>query len=110
MATCCDVAGAEYPKTLKGRNIQPLEGRSLRPVLEGMQREPHELLFWEHIGNKAIRQGKWKLVSEANGRWELYDLEADRTELTDLAAKYPEKAAELAGLWERWAKRCGVRI
>ena len=38
-----------------------------------------------HEGNRAVRLGDWKLVSEGNSRWELYNMKHDRTELTDLA-------------------------
>jgi arylsulfatase len=109
MATCADLAGAPYPKTYKGREITPLEGKSLRPILEGRTRQPHQAICWEHEGNHAIRQGKWKLVSRHPDAWELYDLEADRTELNNLAARYPEKVKEIAALYEAWAQRCGVQ-
>jgi arylsulfatase len=65
-------------------------------------------LYWEHMGNRAALEGKWKLVSRYPGKWELYDLEADRTELNDLAAKMPEKAAQLMSDYNAWAQRCGV--
>ena len=70
--------------------------------------EPHEALFWEHEGNRAVRMGRWKLVSKSRGRWELYDLQADRTELNDLAEKQPEIAEDLKRPYDEWAKRCGV--
>ena len=89
--------------------ITPLEGKSLLPVFQGKEREPHEVLYWEHMGNRAIRQGKWKLVARKKRDWELYDLEADRTELEGLALKYPEKAEELSGLYDAWAARTGVK-
>jgi arylsulfatase A-like enzyme len=108
MATCLDVAGAEYPKTFGGKDVTPLEGKSLRPIFEGKTRPGHEAIFWEHEGNRAVRQGKWKLVARHKADWELYDLEADRTELTNLAAKNPEKVKEMAGLYDAWAKRGGV--
>jgi arylsulfatase len=107
-ATCLDVAGIAYPKTFKGRALLPLEGKSLRPIFEGKERPGHEALFWEHEGNRAVRQGQWKLVAVHGGAWELYDLEADRTERHDLAAKMPDKAKELAARYERWAERVGV--
>jgi len=109
MATCIDVAGASYPETFRGRPITPLEGKSLLPIFQGKRREPHAALFWEHEGNRAVRQGKWKLVSAYPGDWELYDLEADRTERHNLAAQYPDKVRALAALYEAWAERCGVR-
>jgi arylsulfatase len=91
MATCVDAAGAEYPKTHKGQTVTPLEGKSLLPILRDGRRQGHDAVFWEHEGNRAVRQGTWKLVSAHGGPWELYDLEADRTELHDLAGKHPEQ-------------------
>ena len=108
MATAADVGGASYPATFNGKAITPLEGKSLRPIFEGKQRPGHSEIYWEHEGNRAVRQGKWKLVSKYPGAWELYDLEADRTELTDLAAHQPAKASELATKWEVWSKKVGV--
>ena len=109
MATCLDVAGVEYPKTYQGRELIRLEGRSLVPIFAGKKRRGHEAIYWEHEGNRAVRQGKWKLVSAHKGPWELYDLEADRTELNNLAEKYPQKVGQLKAMYESWAKRCGVR-
>lgn len=108
MATCVDVGQAPYPRKFRGEPITPLEGKSLRPVFEGRQRTGYGELYWEHEGNRAVRQGKWKLVSRYPDRWELYDLEADRTEMNDLAAQHPAKVEELSRLYERWAQRVGV--
>lgn len=108
MATCLDVSGTKYPSTYKGRPVIPLEGRSLAPVFQGRQRTGHPHICWEHEGNRAVRQGKWKLVAKFKGPWELYDLAADRTETRDLVRENPAKAKELAGIYEAWAQRCGV--
>jgi arylsulfatase len=108
MATCVDLAGATYPAEFKGNPITPMEGRSLAPAFEGkpIQRDG---LYWEHEGNRAVRVGNWKLVAKGpKGPWELYDLEADRTELHDLAAAQPERAAQMAALWQAWAERAKV--
>ena len=109
MATCLDVAGAAHPRTLAGRETVPLEGKSLLPILQGTQREPHGALYWEHEGNSAVRQGKWKLVSRYPNQWELYDLEADRTEQNDLADSHLDRVREMSALYEQWVKRVGVR-
>lgn len=109
MATCCDVAGATYPETFSGNPVTPRAGRSLAPIFDGKTREPHPRLCWEHEGNRAIREGNWKLVATTKGKWELYDLEADRTELHDLAQENPKKAEDLNAAWERWAKDCGAK-
>jgi len=109
MATCLDAAGVDYPKRYKGRPIKPLEGKSLLPIFKGGRRRGHDVLYWEHEGNRAVRAGKWKLVSRYPRGWELYEMEADRTELNDLSAKYPEKVEQLSKLYRAWASRCGVR-
>jgi arylsulfatase A-like enzyme len=108
MATCVDVAEAEYPKTFQGREITPLEGKSLVPVFRTGTREGHAAIFWEHEGNKAIRKGKWKLVARHKAAWELFDLGADRTEMTNLLTQEPERAKEMAAEWEKWAGKVGV--
>ncbi|MCC7175477.1 MAG: arylsulfatase [Bryobacterales bacterium] len=108
MATCADAAGARYPGSFQGEKILPLEGRSLMPVFQGRQRRAHSELYWEHEGNRAVRQGRWKLVSRHPDQWELYDLEADRTEMQNLAHGQPKKTAELIAKYEAWAQRAGV--
>jgi arylsulfatase A-like enzyme len=109
MATCLDLAGATYPKTFKGNPITPLEGVSLVPLFRGNSWKGHDALYFEHEGNRAVRQGDWKLVSDypAN-KWELYNLKTDRTELQDLSEKEPERVKQLATLYDTWAKRAGV--
>jgi arylsulfatase len=115
MATCVDVAGAEYPTTFGGEEITPLEGTSLRPAFDGKSLQRDKPIFWEHEGNCAIRDGKWKLVRKGNMKtgettpWELYDMVADRTEMKNLAQKHPELVAELASKWEAWAAHAKVK-
>ncbi len=109
MATCCDVAGATYPQTYKGKEITPLEGKSLLPVFKKGTRKGHEAIYFEHSGNRAVRQDSWKLVSVKKGEWELYDLQADRTETNNLIERNPDKAKELKALYIAWANRCGVK-
>lgn len=108
MATCLDAAGAEYPRTYKGKKITPLEGVSLLPLMKGQRYVGRKEIYFEHEGNRAVRQGRWKSVSRFPGGWQLYDMETDRTELTDIASRYPEKVKELAGLYEAWERRVGV--
>ena len=119
MATCVDVAGATYPSEYKGNVIIPMEGKSLLPVFLNNEMINRDALFFEHEGNRAIRQQKWKLVSKAQDQpkyyikldslpidqWELFDMEKDRTETTDLAWKNPEIVRELSNKWYQWAKR-----
>jgi len=119
MATCVDVAGATYPLEYKGNVIMPMEGKSLLPVFLNNEKINRDAIFFEHEGNRAVRQQKWKLVSKAQDQpqyyikidslpidqWELFDMEKDRTETTDLAWQNPEIVRELSNKWYQWAKR-----
>ncbi len=109
MATCCDAAGIQYPRMHNGHPIVPLEGKSLVPIIAGGSESGHEMLFWEHEGNRAVREGHWKLVSKyPQGTWELYDLSRDRCELHDLAGEQPDRVTRLKAAYAAWAERCGV--
>ncbi len=108
MATCLDVAGATYPNEFKGKTITPLEGVSLRPAFEGKPLGRARPIFWEHEGNRAVLDGKWKLVALAGQPWRLYDTISDRTEQNDLAASDPARANELAAEWDEYAARANV--
>ncbi len=109
MPTCLEAAGATYPSSRNGGELLPLQGVSLLPIITGKSSVTPRTVFWEHEGNRAVRQGRWKLVAKATGRWNLYDLETDRTEVRDLSREMPEKAVELAGLWSDWALSCNVK-
>jgi arylsulfatase A-like enzyme len=108
MATCVDVSQTTYPNNFKDHKIQPMEGKSLIPILENRPFEKRTL-FWEHEGARAVREGRWKLVAESQRRpWELYDMEFDRTEINDLATKYPEILEDLGQKYQKWAIRANV--
>lgn len=107
MATCVDLAGAAYPEAIEEEPIYPLEGRSLVPAFRG-QAIQREAIYWEHEGNRAIRDGRWKLVARENEPWELYDITVDRTEMNDLSVSQPERVRELSARWEAWAARANV--
>jgi len=122
MATCVEVGQGSYPTTLNSQNIQPMEGKSLVSVFSEDELD-REALYWEHEGNRAVRMGKWKLVSKASKKhsflwdkkdelqpsdWELFDMEKDRTELNDLATQYPALVDTMATMWLAWGKRTGI--
>lgn len=114
MPTIAELTGSEYPETYNGNPVQPTEGLSLVPVFEGKQRKGHDVLYWQHEGNRAVRKGDWKIVSRFDYKnmthlpWELYDIPEDRSETRNLAGQYPEKVDSMIVLYDRWAERVNV--
>jgi arylsulfatase A-like enzyme len=109
--TFYELTSAVYPKKFNNTVSNQLPGKSLVPVLFGKEKEVQrdEPLFWERAGNRAVRSGKWKLVSSyPSYAWELYDLEADRGETNNVAAKNHEVVSQLSVKYFDWAKRTGV--
>ena len=104
MATFLDVTDATYPTQLGSRHIDPLQGKSLLPIFNAQQRQAHETLYFHFGTDRALRQGRWKLVSAKLGKWELYNLDLDRTELNDLSLQQPERVNSMAAEWFRIAE------
>jgi arylsulfatase A-like enzyme len=109
MATCLDVAGVAYPKTYNGNTITPTDGVSLLPLMKGKAWKGNKALFFEHEGNRAVRRGDWKLVSQyPENQWALYNIKTDRSELNDLSAQYPDHVKQMEALYNEWAPKAGV--
>lgn len=102
MQTCIDLSGATYP--MDSLDLKSLDGESLIPIFSGEDRPIHEYLFFEHYGCRALRYGKWKIVSSfPDNKWSLYDMDTDRTELRDLSAEYPEIFKHMIAAYENKA-------
>lgn len=81
----------------------------LRTVLAANAATKPNIIFFEHEGYRAGRDGKWKLVAESPAeKWVLNDMEKGRTEMNNLASCQPDKVRDLAAQWEVWAKRAKV--
>jgi arylsulfatase len=115
MPTLLEIAGASYPKTLDGRELPALIGKSWGSVLAGQAESPRteqDFLAWELFGNRAVRQGDWKLRWEykpyGRGDWELFNLAADPSERKDLAAERPDKVQALVAIWNSYVRANNV--
>lgn len=85
MPTILEITGADYPQTYNNKKITPVKGISLLPIFNNQTLTRDVPLYFQWHKGKAIRDGKWKLVSDQNGPWELYDMSIDKTETNDLS-------------------------
>jgi len=115
MPTLLEVAGASYPKTNQGRELPPLIGKSLMPMLSGKAdsiRTDKDYLAWEVFGNRAVRQGDWKLRWQfkpyGKAEWELFNVAQDPAERKDVAAQNPGKVKAMTALWDDYVKANNV--
>lgn len=108
LPTLLDLAKGKYPTSYGGNRIKKPRGVSLAPLFSGRSLTRTQPLYWEHEGNRAIRNGQWKAVSNLGEPWQLYNMEENRTELNDLSLKRPEKLNELVSMYEKWYREAGA--
>jgi len=115
MPTLLEVAGAAYPDSLDGHPLPPLVGKSWSGVLAGHADSPRtgqDYLAWELFGNRAVRQGDWKLRWEykplGTGSWQLFNIATDPAERHDLAAEQPDKLQAMVALWDDYVRTNNV--
>ncbi len=116
--TLLDLCGVPQPPG------PPLDGVSLRPLLEGRDQDwPERVLFTHNPISEtnrypgAVRTPQYRLVREIRGSaggskakpndasasaWQLYDMLADPGQTRDLARQLPEVVAALSGRYEAW--------
>lgn len=94
MATLCDIAQIDTPKTTDGISFYST-------LTEKGEQKPHDYLYWEfpeYNGQVAIRKGKWKFVwqniKKGNQDIELYNLDNDISETQNVAENHPELIKE----------------
>ena len=109
MPTFLELAGLDCPLQRNGQKVQRIEGESFKPALATQSWKRSKPICFEHEGNSAIRQGRWKAVRQHPDEWELYDMYSDRTELNDLSLTHPEILAELQKNYKQWTFKAGVK-
>jgi arylsulfatase len=127
-STIADLAGIEWTEQMRSQ----VEGRSLVPLLQGVQeKSPHRFLV-THVGRwpkgakpddykysaASIRDDRWALVNP-NGKplpnqetpaWQLFDLSNDYAQSRDVASNHPEIVREMHSAMDKWWEECKPKM
>lgn len=108
-ATILAAAGVPPPTEFEGKKVIPVQGKPLAPILTGQRsvvRGQSDWLGWELFGNRAVREGDWKLLwlctPAGTGGWQLYNLKDDPGETHDVASARPDILKTLQGKWDEY--------
>ena len=112
--TILDLAGVDSTVD----DAPPMSGRSLKTLFAADGATVHDELWFYHEGNRALRQGDWKLIHsnisrpfpwrkakarelQVKSEWCLYNLATDRAEQHNLSKDEPERVAAMAERWNQ---------
>ena len=114
LPTLCEIAHAKLPASLQA------DGEDMSRSFLGAPQLRRKPLFWEYgrnadyfhyprapnrSPNLAIREGKWKLLIQADGSGaELYDLAEDGRETRNIAQEHPQVVDRLSDAVLGWRK------
>jgi len=104
--TLCALAGVVPPAG------QPLDGRSLVPLLHAPDAAWPDRMLFTHVGRWApgsdpdaaqhktcaVRTARYRFVNHT----ELYDMAADRKQTRNIAAEHPDEVARLRAAYDDW--------
>ena len=94
LPTLADLAGIEF------RTDKPLDGVSLKPLLQGQEQGWAERLLFNHWrGRTSVRSQQYRLDNDG----QLFDMVADPGQTVDIAPQQPEIARELTDARTAWA-------
>lgn len=111
--TLLEAAGVDI-----GKQVGPLDGVSLMPILRGKQIDNRDL-YWHfpHYTNQgsrpagAIRSGTWKLIEHfEDSSVELFDLSNDISETMNVADSNSDRVSELKKKLGDWRTRVGAAM
>jgi arylsulfatase len=115
MPTILDVAGIVHSPEIDGRQVVPMQGRSVLDLLEGEVEAPYaeaSQVGYELFGMKAFFDGDWKILwmppPFGPGDWQLFNLRDDPGEMEDLSDQFPDRLAEMIARWGQYKDANGV--
>ena len=112
LPTFVRLAGLRLPEgRFAGRVVQPVRGFDWAPFLAGRSERIYPAdkpVGGELFGQRALRQGDWKVVDPGDGKWRLFDIGKDPGEVQDLSGAEPARTQAMITLWQAYADEVGV--
>ncbi len=113
--TFLKIAGASHPRRYKGKDVLPIQGKSMLTILKNKSksvRSDQDTIGWELIGLRAMRSGDWKATRLAppfgESKWQLFNMKDDPGEAKDISSEHPEKLQALIKAYEDYNEKNGV--
>jgi arylsulfatase A-like enzyme len=99
--TVLDAVGLAPPDS-----ATPLDGISLRPLIEGTMSERPGPIAFDRGAQRALVGNRYKLVAQGRDEpaYELYDLRNDPGETTDVSAGQPERVDRMSEQLAAWTR------
>ena len=105
LPTFVDYCGLKDPN----RQLLPLDGRSLRPLLSGEGSWGDRMIVYHHHNGQPLTKNRkavvltpeWRMIQEKpEGKPQLYSIREDRGQERDIAVKHPETVAALRAKYD----------
>lgn len=104
LPTLADISLTSIPEKHPERDLRPISGVSLRPILENKKFHRTEPIYLQFANDFGLRNGDWKLVNFKGQEWELYNMASDRAELNNLAKSEPKILESMVLKWTEMSR------
>lgn len=115
MPTLLDIANIKVDKSI------PMDGVSLKPLLNGQKQERDKLLFFQSHGSSVAMNQDYKALKVRTGAfsegqvtkshlaldtWMLFDMNSDDRETKDISINHQDVLQEMTTAYEEWDASC----
>ena len=108
--TILELSGVNAPPSFyRGRAIEPMVGRSLRPLTDGSAERVYQdtdSVGYELAGNAALFEGDYKIVLNrspvGDNNWHLFNIVADPGESNDLSEQMPQRLEQMINKYQEY--------
>jgi arylsulfatase len=107
---------SEAGSTYNGKEVHPIMGKSIRPLLNGSVEEIHgadEPIGSEMFNSTAVYKGPWLAMrsgSDPTGNWQLYNIVTDPVQNNNLAEEHPDLLQQMISDYQKYSEEMSIVI